>query len=276
MGLSLSTFYAAAAAGQTTAAPATDWSAAGHANPDAVIELLSWIGVGVWAALVLLFIVRAWFARARYSALTTLDSSAKQLVADAVQRAESETVGELVVVVLERSDRHPAAEWLSALTFTLLGSSMLAGFLPWGRPELLLGCQLALGGVGYWLAAHLPSFKRVFMSEARASEMAAEQATQEFYRHRLHETEARTGVLIFVSLLEHRVLVLADEGIDAKVSSEDWVHVDNAVLSGIKQGTLVDGLCEGVRQAGKQLAQHFPWQEGDRDELPNHVEVRVE
>jgi len=253
----------------------SDW-AADHADPDAIIQLVSWVGAGLLGLLVTWFVVRAVLARSRYAALRVLDGSAKQSIEEAVRRAEAKTVGEIVVVVLERSDRHPGANWLCALVFLLAGSSLLAGFLPWDRPELLLGCQLALGGLGYWLARRLPGLQRVFISEARATEMAGEQALQEFYAHKLHRTEAQTGVLIFVSLLEHRVIVLADEGINAKVDEDDWVHVDDAVLSGIKQDALADGLCEGVRQAGKQLAEHFPWTEGDRDELSNRVVVRAE
>ena len=90
----------------------------------------------------------------------------------------------------------------------LCGSALLAGWLPWDQPTLFFLSQLGLGAIGFLAARGLPGFKRAFISEARADEMAREQALQEFYAHGLHRTPNATGVLLFVSLLERRVIVL--------------------------------------------------------------------
>ena len=158
----------------------------------------------------------------------------------------------------------------------LLGSALLAAWLPWDRPTLFFVCQLGLGCVGFLAARWVPGFKRSFVSEARADEMAREQALQEFYAHGLHRTEAATGVLLFVSLLERRIIVLGDEGIDAKLDASHWEATDKAVLEGIGSGSLKDGLAAGIRRTADVLAEHFPGEHGDRDEVPNHVIVRAE
>ena len=106
--------------------------------------------------------------------------------------------------------------------------------------------------------------------------MAREQALQEFYAHGLHRTQEATGVLLFVSLLEHRVIVLGDTGIDAKLEAADWEATDTAILEGIRSGSLKDGLVEGIRRSADVLSEHFPRKDGDRDEVPNHVIVRAE
>ncbi len=103
-----------------------------------------------------------------------------------------------------------------------------------------------------------------------------EEALQEFYSQGLHRTEAATGVLLFVSLLERRAVVLGDTGIDAKVGAEHWTHTTEAVLNGLRAGSLRRGLEDGLRSCADVLAEHFPWVEGDRNELPDHVEVRRE
>ena len=82
--------------------------------------------------------------------------------------------------------------------------------------------------------------------------------------------------MILVSLLERRVVVLGDEGIDAKVGAEHWKDVDQAILDGIRRGSLRDGLIEGIRRSGAVLAEHFPWRAGDRNELPDRLIVRKE
>ena len=194
----------------------------------------------------------------------------------ALRAAEEKTVGEIVPVVVERSDPHPAAEWLAALGFLLVGSALLVPHLPWGQPLLLLGSQVVLGALGFGLARAVPDFKRMFVRETRASEVAEEQGFQEFFGNGLHKTQAATGVLLFVSLFEHRVIVLADEGIDAKVDEGQWKQVDEAILSGIVGGSLRDGLIEGIGRCGEVLAEHFPWEEGDRNELPDRLILRRE
>ncbi len=153
---------------------------------------------------------------------------------------------------------------------------MLAGWLPWERPALLLLSQFGMAGIGFGLARLLPDFKRIFIFEDRATSVAEEQAFQEFYANGLHKTEAATGVLLFVSVLEHRVIILADEGIDSKVDAEFWAGTDDAILDGIRKGSLRDGLVSGIRRAGEKLSEFFPWQEGDRNEIPDRVVVRRE
>jgi putative membrane protein len=114
------------------------------------------------------------------------------------------------------------------------------------------------------------------VSEARATELAEEQAFQEFHRFELHRTDARTGVLLFVSLLERRAIVLADEGIHARVGPEPWQATNEAVLAGIRRGSLAAGLLAGIESTGAVLAQHFPPAAGDRNEVPDRIVVRRE
>src|SRR5439155_902308 len=85
------------------------------------------------------------------------------------------------------------AEWLSALVAVLLGSALLEGQLPWHAPHWLLLCQLVLGALGFALARLLPGWKRLFVPEARATEMAPQQARQGFFGLGLHEQREWTA-----------------------------------------------------------------------------------
>ena len=118
--------------------------------------------------------------------------------------------------------------------------------------------------------------KLLFVFGTRATSVAEEQAFQEFYANGLHKTEAATGVLIFVSLLERRVIVMADEGINSRVDDNFWAETDGLVLQGINSGSLRDGLVAGIDRAGDCLAEFFPWVEGDRNEIPDRLIVRRE
>ena len=92
-----------------------------------------------------------------------------------------------------------------------------------------------------------------------------------FLSQGLVETRDRTGILIFVSLLEHRVEVIADRGIDTKVQPGTWDGVVDATLSGIRERRAEEGLCEAIRTCGELLAAEFPPRPDDTDELANRL-----
>ncbi len=255
---------------------AIDWTAAGDQVASDGWQLAGWVGGVLCAAILLFFVVRAIFRQGRYRVLASFTTEDEQAVHEAVAAAEKLTVGEILPVIVERSDPHPGADWLAALCFLLVGSGLLARWLPWGHPMLLLISQLMMGALGFALARLLPDFKRLFIFEDRASSVSEEQAFQEFYGNGLHRTEAATGVLLFVSLLEHRVIILADEGIDSKVDAEFWAGTDDAILDGVRKGSLRNGLVAAIQLTGERLSELFPWQEGDRNEIPDRVIIRRE
>lgn len=252
------------------------WEVGGHALTGSWLVLA---GELVRALLVLAtgaLLVRAFLRRRWYRATGVLGEEDLRAIHAALESAERGTIGEILPVVLERSDPHPAAGWLAALVTALVGSVGLAPWLPWDQPALLLLCQLVLGTLGYVGARLLPDFQHFFLNAARAGETVEEQAFQEFYRYQLHRTRARTGVLLFVSLLERRAVVLADEGIDARVRPEHWARTIELVLDGLRRGSLCAGLVAGIHSAGEVLAEHFPVTDGDENEIPDRVIVRRE
>jgi len=226
------------------------------------------------AALAGLAVLRALLRRRLYRAEGALDEAGEQAVRAAIAQAERGTSGEIVVVVLERSDEHPDTAWLAGLCTMLLGTALLVADLPWQRPELVLAGQLLLGAAGWLLARALPDVARLFLAERRATEMAHEQALQEFQRLQLSCTAGGTGVLLFVSLFEHRVVVLGDTGIHARVGHAPFEAATHAVLQAVARGRLAEGLCAGVATCGAVLAEHVPVAPGDRNELADHLVVR--
>jgi len=239
-----------------------------------------WVStLGAWCPLVLLvlvalLVIRALVRHHRYQARGVLSEADLEALRAALAQAESRTTGELVPVIVERSDSHAEARWLAALGALLLGTALLARHLPWESPALLLMCQVGLGAAGWFAAFWLPDLQRLLISERRATHVAEEQAAQEFHRQGLHRTREGTGVLLFVSLLERRVIVLGDAGIHARVGDAHWTAATQAVLDGIHRGSLRDGLLAGLQCCGGVLAEHFPGRPDDRNELSDHLVVR--
>jgi putative membrane protein len=86
-------------------------------------------------------------------------------------------------------------------------------------------------------------------------------------------TKASTGVLLYLSLAEHRAEIIADESIHSMVSAVVWGEAMAALILAVKDGRPGDGLAEAVAQIGKVLAEHFPRSEGDTNELPDRLIV---
>jgi len=94
---------------------------------------------------------------------------------------------------------------------------------------------------------------------------------QAFFSHNIHLTKERTGILIMVSVFEHRVEILADTGINAKVSKETWENILLEMVSKIKSNELADGICIAVKECGVILAKEFPGTHENPNEIKNKV-----
>jgi uncharacterized membrane protein len=85
------------------------------------------------------------------------------------------------------------------------------------------------------------------------------------------DTEANNGVLIYVLLADRDVEIVADRGLNGRVSEAEWSHVCSTMEERFRAGQYEQAVVEGVREAGELLARHFPSLPGgrDEDELPN-------
>jgi len=106
------------------------WTAAGEQSSSALWEIVVLAGPLLFAALLLFLLARAVLHRRRYCATSVLDDEDQRAVHEAITAAELRTVGEILPVVVERSDPHPGASWLAAVAVALIGSALLAARLP--------------------------------------------------------------------------------------------------------------------------------------------------
>jgi putative membrane protein len=92
---------------------------------------------------------------------------------------------------------------------------------------------------------------------------------RQFFAQGLHHTEKRTGVLIFASVAERYAEIVADDGINGKVTQDAWDGAVAALVGGLKEGRAAEGFIAAIEQCGAILAEHFPPGALPRDELPN-------
>ncbi len=181
---------------------------------------------------------------------------ARARIADAVKRAEALSRGQIVPVVVEKSDPYPEARFRGGIVAAALATgAVLALRLPLSLAELAL-VQLAAGIAGALLAGWDP-VERLLAGDRALDEAARARAARAFHEHGLHRTEEGTGVLVFASLFEREAVILGDHGIHARMGQE-WDRAVAALVAGLEAGDPARGFVDAIAVCGARLAEHFP------------------
>jgi putative membrane protein len=195
----------------------------------------------------------------------------KSQIREAVRRAESKTSGEIVPMVVEHSADYTTTRLTAAILGALVGAGLWLLVQPFPHPLWIIAAQ-AIGFLAVLVLLRIkPGMIRFLMDEAVIEAAIRQRAQMAFFEHGLYQTQDRTGVLIMISLLERRVQILADQGINQRVPQSVWSDLVQHLIGGIHQGKTAVVLCEVIERCGQILAQHFPRRSDDRDELSNKV-----
>lgn len=158
-----------------------------------------------------------------------LNERERAFVAQRVAALERRTGTQVVAAVAEKSDSYPEAPWKAfALGTGVAAAACVAwqayagdwedGFAGFGHVLVMLACGALLA-----LMTVLSSgVARPFIDRARRDAEATQFAQALFFRRRLDRTRGRTGILLFVSLFERKVVLLADAGFDGRVEASQW------------------------------------------------------
>ena len=213
----------------------------------------------------------------------------RDLVTAAVTAAEADTSGEIVTIVARRSDSYHdvGLSWAGAAVFIAL--ALMAAFPAQLRAVLstlmldweheLADWKLLMGLLGLlilkflavrYLLAIMP-LRMLMTPRATKARRVRRRAILLFRTAAEARTHGRTGVLLYLSLDEHRAELVADSAIDAKVTPEVWGEAMAALVAAIRDGRPGEGMAEAVRQIGAVLAQHFPREADDINELPDRL-----
>jgi putative membrane protein len=207
------------------------------------------------------------FSKANYF----FTSEEKERLKALTREVESRTIGEIVVMVVDKSNHYTGAEVLGGVLLGSLLSLILSllffhssiwSFIPLGF-LFFFPCRL--------LFQRLDPLKRFFIGIARREEAVRLRAERAFLEKGLYRTRRNTGVLFFLSLLERKVWILADKGIYEKMDQGTLDRFAHLVSRGIREGRACDALSQAIQEVGAILSHHFPITSDDTDELPNEV-----
>ncbi|WP_340586883.1 TPM domain-containing protein [Erythrobacter alti] len=217
------------------------------------------------------------------------DEAQHKIVSDAVAQAELTTSGEIVPVIADRSDGYSdvVLVWAIAAAFTAM--SIFAAF-----PDFFLDkVDWILGGwssehsygevlawavgfgllkfLGVWLFLSWDPLRFFFTPGPVKRQRVHDRAVRHFKVGAEGRTHGKTGVLLYLSMQEHRAEIVADDSIAELVPAEVWGEAMADMLVEIRKGCIAEGIAAGVRDVGKILSEHFPRGHDDENELPDRL-----
>ena len=205
----------------------------------------------------------------------------------AVHEAQSKTSGEIATAFIKESDDYAVYELIFAVIcgfvyFTVLMffrhpvESMLKN-MSWDYSIdyllLFFGFSTFLVISLFYLLANLPFIDRLIVPKKVMRIKVNRRAVRYFMESGVYKTKDRTGILIFISALERRVELLADSGISGRIAREKWTDIVDHITAGIKTGSLTGHLTQSIEECGSLLAEHFPIQPDDVNEIEDDIEI---
>jgi putative membrane protein len=206
-----------------------------------------------------------------------------QKIAEATKTAEMKTSGEIVTVMTQECDDYHSNVFTVAIipyilttAFIVLFSATFISILQGMVWEIQLDSLVYMACiipliffVVFYSLFSIPMLKRTIISNNKMRQQVRLHAESAFYRHGISATEGATGVLIFISIFEHRVELLVDYKIQQKISNDKWELVVKNIIKGIQSDKFVEVLGEEIIRCGEILSNDFPRSSDDIDELDN-------
>lgn len=195
----------------------------------------------------------------------------KERIKEATRAAESKTIGEIAVMVVDASTRYREAEVLGAVSLANIVAFLVTIFFLHESLWWYIPLALLLFIASWPVLKKMPSVTVHFTGARRRQQAVRDRAIRAFYEKGLYRTKGSTGVLFFISLLERKVWVLADRGIHDKMTQAKLNAFAGNVSAGIRCGQAADVLVKAIGETGELLAEHFPARDGDINELADTV-----
>lgn len=217
-----------------------------------------------------------------------LNDTDRARIRDAVAQAEAATEGEIVVVLARRSDAyHDVGLHMAvlAMLLVLVGTALWPGWLmavhgwiePWGdapTPLFLLTTLAWVQGAVFLIVRYGCAWMPLRMALTPAATKARRVHARALLLFRAaaeRRTVAATGVLLYLSLDEHRAELIAEAAIHDRVDPALWGDALGALLVALKQDRPADGIVAAVGAIGAVLAEHFPTGARPMNELPDRL-----
>lgn len=196
------------------------------------------------------------------------DDAASAALTECVRGIEKSTDVELVLMVRARSGVYRHADYLFAAILAFLGLLFLL-YSPFAFHHYWVALDVALLFlIGVYLSSHTASIRRLLTTRRFREEAVRTRAGAMFYEAGIANTSAEMGLLVFLSLLERRLELIADRGVLKGVPALEWNEIMYE-LHEIGHEPDPEALRAGLEKLGLLLAQHLPATGENPNELPD-------
>jgi len=203
-----------------------------------------------------------------------LNDADRTLLRDAVRAVETKSRAEIVLAVRPRSDSYNRGPLLFGVVagWTFLGFQLFSRVYEFPLNAIFLEPVL-IGALATYLAAAIPALTRILASPKKRRQSVERAARATFQERGVGLTRERTGMLLYVSLLEREAFVVADKGITDSVPPEIWKATLSRVESLAREARDGEALARAIREFAEPLAAGLPARADDVDELPDVAEA---
>lgn len=211
-------------------------------------------------------------------------------ISAAVRKAESSTSGEISTALIGESSDYAFYELRASVAFAALLYIVQLQFYPvlnafietlyWNSPAwvtpMVIGMISFLGGGIFYFISNIPAVDRIIIPKNIMKSRVRSRALRHFTESGVYATADGTGILIFISLMERRVEILADRGLSEKIPEDEWAEVVSELTESLAGNELASGLIKAVESCGLKLKDHFPIAEDDVNELSDDLVILEE
>lgn len=200
-----------------------------------------------------------------------LDDAARKRFAETIAAVEAKTSAEVVVTVKERSSSYRHVDLAVGAVFAL-AVLVVYIYAPLVFDDALAVPSVVLAYVGgALLASALDLPKRLLVGAKERRSLVTAAARAAFVEQGIATTRDRTGILVYVSLLENAVAIVTDIGVDPRAMGESWSVAVRRLEDCAATGAAPGAFTEALLGLGEPLALALPRRDDDVNELPDDV-----
>lgn len=99
-----------------------------------------------------------------------------------------------------------------------------------------------------------------------------DRAAKIFFKLKMHKTEHRNGVLLYIAMKHQELALFGDEGIYEKAGADYWNNAVKNMIAQFTKDNISNGIEQCIRQIGETLKEKFPYSPtDDKNELPDEI-----
>ena len=208
-------------------------------------------------------------------------------IQDAVSTAEKNTDGEIALAITPSCSNYGFWELIFAVVMGLITSACLLPFsskiktlidsIYWDMNDYHFTFWIMMivfvSILFFYLIANIPFVDRLIIPKRAKKRAVYNKAIKTFVHSGVYKTKSNTGILLFFSVLERKIQIVADSGIASKISQKTWKDLANSLVEGFKSKNPTDTIVKAIEECGQILAKEFPAQNENPNELPDGLVI---